>query len=81
MKEGSQINKGEFVDTRNSENDKSIYDTQKQSHLVLTMDDGTVIRLRLLEGGYVGYEPLGRYFVKIAGDVFNKVFDLCGGNK
>lgn len=77
----NQINKGEFVDTRNSENDKSIYDTQKQSHLVLTMDDGTVIRLRLLEGGYVGYEPLGRYFIKIPGDVFNKVFNLCGGNK
>lgn len=77
-----QINKGEFVDTWNPENtDESIYDTQKQSHLVLTMDDGTVVRLRLLEGGYVGYEPLGWYFVKIPGDVFNKVFDLCGGNE
>ena len=77
-----QINKGEFVDTWNPENtDKSIYDARKQSHLVLTMDDGTVVRLRLLEGGYVGYEPLGWYFVKIPGDVFNKVFDLCGGNE
>lgn len=77
-----QINKGEFVDTWDPESmDESIYDTRKQSHLVLTMDDGTVVRLRLLEGGYVGYEPLGWYFVKIPGDVFNKVFDLCGGNE
>lgn len=77
-----QINKGEFVDTWDPESmDESIYDTRKQSHLVLAMDDGTVVRLRLLEGGYVGYEPLGWYFVKIPGDVFNKVFDLCGGNE
>ncbi len=77
-----QINKGGFVYTWDPENtDESIYDARKQSHLVLTMDDGTVVRLRLLEGGYVGYEPLGWYFVKIPGDVFNKVFDLCGGNE
>lgn len=77
-----QINTGEFVDTWDPENtDESIYDARKQSHLVLTMDDGTVVRLRLLEGGYVGYEPLGWYFVKVPGDVFNKVFDLCGGNE
>lgn len=77
-----QINKGEFVDTWDPESmDESIYDARKQSHLVLTMDDGTVVRLRLLEGGYVGYEPLGWYFVKIPGDVFNKVFDLCRGNE
>ena len=60
-------------------NNKSIYDTQNQAHLILTMSDGTVIRIRLIEGGYVGYDPLAWYFVKIPEDVFNSVYDACGG--
>lgn len=60
-------------------NIKGIYDTQNQAHLILTMSDGTVIRIRLIEGGYVGYDSLGWYFVKIPEDVFNSVYDACGG--
>ena len=60
-------------------NNESIYDTQNQAHLILTMSDGTVIRIRLIEGGYVGYDPLAWYFVKIPEDVFNSVYDACGG--
>lgn len=57
----------------------SIYDTPNQTHLFLTMTDGTVIPLRLIEGGYVGYGALGWYFVRIPGEVFDAVYDACGG--
>lgn len=32
-----------------------------------------------MEGGYVGYGPLGWYFVQIPGDAFDAVFIACGG--
>lgn len=48
-----------------------------QALLILSMSDGTVIRLRLIEGGYVGYDALGEYFVKISEETFNAVYDAC----
>ena len=62
-----------------------VYDTQpnfysregKQVHLFLTLADGTVTELRLFEGGWVGYQPLGWYFVHIPGEAFDAVFDAC----
>lgn len=82
-----QVDSGEFINTWNPDNNRSdptsnnlsIYDTQNQAHLILQMNDGTVVRLRLIEGGYVGYDALGWYFVKIPEDVFNTVYDVCGG--
>lgn len=83
----NQVDNGEFIDTWNSDNNRSnptsnytsIYDTQNQAHLILQMNDGTIVRIRLIEGGYVGYDNLGWYFVKIPEDVFNAVYDACGG--
>jgi len=81
-----EVDKGEFVYTwRPSESfyedipNSSIYDNPNQAHLTLNMDDGTTVRLRLIEGGYVGYGPLGWYFVKIPGEIFDAVYDACGG--
>ncbi|MBO4831306.1 MAG: hypothetical protein J5569_02395 [Oscillospiraceae bacterium] len=56
-----------------------IYDTPNQAHLTLSMEDGTRVELRLIEGGYVGYGPLNWYFVKMPGDAFDAVYDACGG--
>jgi len=83
----TQIDKGKFIYTWTDDNrlsssngtNKSIYDTQNQAHLILTMKDGTVIRLRLIEGGYVGYDALGWYFVQIPGETFDAVYAACGG--
>ena len=76
-----EVDKGSFVNTWNSEIiENTIYDTEAQAHIILTMNDGTVIRLRLIEGGYVGYEPLGWYFVKIPGETFDKVYEACSAN-
>lgn len=57
----------------------SIYGTPNQAHLILTMEDGTSVEFRLIEGGYVGYDALKWYFVQIPEDVFNAVYDTCGG--
>ncbi len=59
----------------------NIYDTPNQTHLYLSMKDGTVVELRLIEGGYVGYEAtdFNWYFVKIPGEAFDAVYDACGG--
>ena len=43
------------------------------------MKDGTTLRLRLIEGGYVGYNSLNWYLVKIPENIFNTVYDSCGG--
>ena len=76
-----QIDKGAFVNTCEPEiSSNTIYDTEKQAHIILTMEDGTVVRLRLIEGGYVGYDALGWYFVQIPGDIFDSVFTACGDN-
>ena len=76
----NQIDRGAFINTWNPETSGStIYDTENQAHIILTMNDETVIRLRLIEGGYVGYDALGWYFVQIPGDVFDAVFAACGG--
>ena len=72
---------GNFVNTWNPEGaENSIYRTRQQAHLILTMEDETEVRLVLIEGGYVGYEALGWYFVSIPGETFNAVFSACGGN-
>lgn len=57
----------------------SIYDTPNQVHLHLTLDDGTIVELRLIEGGYVGLQSMGWYFVKIPGEAFDAIYDACGG--
>ena len=58
----------------------SIYDNPNQVHLILRMEDGTIVRLRLIEGGYVGYESVGWwYFVQMPEDEFNKIYDACEG--
>lgn len=80
------VDSGEFVYTFMPEGSfyedhpySSIYETPNQAHLYLTMEDGTTVELRLIEGGYVGYQALGWYFVKIPGEAFDAVYDLCGG--
>ena len=76
----NQIDNGTFVNTWNPEiSSNTVYDAEKQAHIILAMEDETVIRLRLIEGGYVGYDALGWYFVQIPGEIFDSVFAACGG--
>lgn len=75
----NQIDNGKFVYTWTGDTDKSIYDTPNQVHLILTMEDKTIVRLRMMEGGYVGYDALGWYFVQIPGEIFDAVYAACGG--
>jgi hypothetical protein len=77
------VNFGWFVDAQPEKGsfyadkpESSIYDTPNQAHLFLTLEDGIVVELRLIDGGYVGYEGC---FVRIPEDVFNTVYDVCGG--
>jgi hypothetical protein len=53
------------------------YQAEKQGHLYLNMKDGTLIELRLIEGGYVGCQNLGWIFVKMPGDLFDTVLTAC----
>ena len=59
------------------ETDRDIYDSAVQGHLFFHMSDGTTVELRLIEGGYVGYQGLGWYFVKMPGEVFDAVLAAC----
>ena len=60
------------------ESDPGFYENAKtQGHLYLNMKDGTVVELRLIDGGYVGYERLGWIFVKMPGELFDAVLAAC----
>lgn len=54
-----------------------IYDSKTQAHVYLHLTDGTTVELRLIEGGYVGYQALGWYFVKMPTDAFDAVMNAC----
>lgn len=58
-------------------NNSHFYQAETQGHLYLHMKDGTLIELRLIEGGYVGCQSLGWIFVKMPGDLFNIVLSAC----
>lgn len=66
---------GKFVYTWETERD--IYDRPVQGHLFCALSDGTTVELRLIEGGYVGYQGLGWYFVKMPGETFDAVLAAC----
>ncbi len=81
-----EVYQGEFVNTWMKDEafyeDKpysSIYDTPNQVHLYLNMNDGTTVELRLIEGGYVGLQTMGWYFVKIPGEAFDAIYEACEG--
>ncbi|WP_310602311.1 hypothetical protein [Anaerosporobacter sp.] len=60
------------------ETNPNIYDDSvKQKHLYFYMNDNTVAELRLFEGGYVGYQHLGWYFVKMPSEIFELIFSAC----
>ena len=80
----------EFINTY--ETDQDIYDknevdpksaeiatasSSSQKHLYFHMNDGTTVELRLMDGGYVGYQHLGWYFVKMPGEAFDRIFNAC----
>lgn len=80
------VDTGEFVNAWQPDEpfyegrpNSSIYDTPNQTHLFLMMADGSRVELRLIEGGYVGYAPLGWYFVRIPGEAFDAIYNACGG--
>ena len=71
------VDAAEFEYLWSENNPSSIYSVDEQLHLILNMKDGTRVSLRLIAGGYVGYEPLGWYFVKIPEDTFNALYSMC----
>lgn len=73
-----RVNHAEFFNI-NITGESSVYESDHQAHLIVNLDDGSIVRLRLIEGGYVGYDALPGYFVKIPGEAFNAVYTSCGG--
>lgn len=53
------------------------YDKEPQGHLYLHMKDGMDIEMRLFDGGYVGCQSLGWYYVEMPGEIFDKVMGAC----
>lgn len=68
-----EINNAEFVDLTGSD----IYSlNKKQAHLYFTMKDGTVVKMRLFEDGYLKYANnfFPYVFIKIKSELFDKIF-------
>ncbi len=68
----------EYLWTPGIKNNESIY-SRDQAHLFINLTNGTSVELRLIKGGYVGYSPMGWYFVRIPEETFNKIYTACGG--
>ncbi|MCR4779155.1 MAG: hypothetical protein K5858_09945 [Lachnospiraceae bacterium] len=49
----------------------------KIAHLVLYMSDGSVYSFFLTPGGYMGYDGLDGYCVKIPSEVFDVIYGAC----
>lgn len=64
-----ELSTSQFVEMLGSD----IYDTPNH-HIYFYLKDNTRVELRLFEGGYVGYQPLGWYFVKMPGEIFEKIY-------
>lgn len=64
-----ELSTSQFVDMLGSD----IYD-KPNHHIYFYLKDNIRVELRLFEGGYVGYQPLGWYFVKMPGEIFDKIF-------
>lgn len=58
-------------------NNSNFYQAETQGHLYLNMKDGTLVELRLIEGGYVGCQSLGWIFVKMPSELFDAVLAAC----
>ena len=62
------------------EEDPGFYrDSRPQAIVYLDLEDGTTVTLRLIEGGWVGYESMPWYFIQIPEEVFRPVFAAAGG--
>ena len=66
----AQLNASEFEDLSGT----NIY-SKENHHIYLNMKDGTTVELILFEGGYVGYQALGEYLVKMPGQIFDKLYN------
>ena len=77
------VDNGDFYYMWNEEDlSPIINDMSHQAHMIITMNDGTKVNVRLIEfdgEGYVGYESFGWYYVKVPKDVFDRMYEACGG--
>lgn len=74
-----ELYSGTFIEIDNV-NDIGLYDSERQADLFINKDDGTTVVLRLFEGGYVGYRPLGGCFIKMPGEAFDAIYAACRGD-
>lgn len=76
---------GQFLETvceskvvrLNYEQNPHLYDEEVQGHLFLRLEDGITAELRLLDGGYVGFQELPWVFVRMPGEIFDTVINAC----
>jgi hypothetical protein len=67
---------GQIVHIADSDYD-ALLSERERVMVYFRLDDDTVVRLQLTEGGYVLYPNMDRYYVKLSGDAFDTVFRTC----
>ena len=77
------VDNGDFFDAWDHENlCPVISDMSHQAHMIINMNDGTKVNIRMIEfegEGYVGYQGFNWYYVKVPKEIFDKVYEACGG--
>lgn len=67
-----EVNSAKFIDSSNL----NLYSLNKKYALLyFTMTDGLIVKIRLIEGGYVIYDGLNNAAIKLDSETFNKIFD------
>ena len=74
------LNEGSFIsreDVPAKDEWHMIFDEREKEHLTFLMEDGTRVRLRLLEGGYVFYQGILDACVQVPEDVMEDILALA----
>ena len=73
----TELYSGIFEDISKSSERDGFFSNNEQAHLYFFLHDNTRIDLRLVKGGYVGYEHYIWQYIKIPGETFDLIFSAC----
>jgi hypothetical protein len=73
----AELYSSSFENVYESPERDGFYSNSSQAHLYFFLDDNTRIELRMMQGGYVGYEHFIWHYVRMPGDAFDVIFNAC----
>jgi len=73
----AELLEGCFVNINEAPERDGFYTSNAQAHLYFFLSDNTRIDIRLVQGGYVGYQHFIWHYVRMPGEAFDVIFNAC----